>query len=160
MRDFLKPSNNGFVQIVKFAIAGAIATAVDFVIFGFFIKIFTFQYGYMLASTMGFVCASLVSYVISIKWIFPNRAIKDRRLEFVIFLILGAIGLLINLALFYIFIETEYLKVITVFLSEGIHRIYPLDLGDLWVSKIAITVIVFFWNFFARKIILFRKTER
>jgi len=160
MKGFLKPNDNVFFQVIKSALAGVFALAVDYGLCWVFLKIFTFKYGYMPANTIGFLMGNLISYILSVKWIFLDRAIKDKKQEFTIFLILSAIGLLINTILLYILVEAVYFKEIIVVLSEGIHRICHLELGDLWISKILVTIIVFFWNFFARKIILFKKTER
>ena len=76
-------------------------------------------------------------------WTFKdNNSYKDKRVkETVLIYVVSAIGLLFNMLLMYIFVtllkmDTPLLKV---------------------VSKVLSTGIVFFWNFFIRKLVIYRK---
>ena len=136
-----------------FAIAGAIATIVDWFFYYVFLRIFTFKYGYMPASCIGFIFGVLVSYYISIKWIFTARNIKNRKLELIIFFIIGIIGLLFTQLFMYLFNEINPFKEITQMLTNILSPHFALS--NEWSSRIIVTIIVFFWNFFARKFIIF-----
>ncbi|MHB8362033.1 MAG: GtrA family protein, partial [Patescibacteria group bacterium] len=77
-----------------------------------------------------------VNYILSILWIFTTtRKIKKRHLEFIYFSIIGVIGLILNDIFLY-------------YLTSNIHIYYIL-------SEILATVIVYLWNFFARKYFMF-----
>ncbi len=145
--------SNTLYQMFLFALAGAVATVVDWVFYYIFLHIFTFKYGYMPASCIGFIFGVLVSYYISIKWIFTARNIKNRKLELFIFFIIGIIGLALTQLFMYLFNEINPFKEITQMLSNLLSPLFVL--AHEWSSRIIVTVIVFFWNFFARKVIIF-----
>lgn len=157
MKRFLEPTNNSFFQVIRFAIVGLVATLVDFSIMKLFLGIFLFKYGYLFASSLGFVAGVGVSYLFSISWVFSNRSVKNVKLEFVIFIVIGIFGLVLNQVLMFLCMEISPFKEYIVLISEKIYQIYDWSVSVVWMSKIFATIIVFFWNFFARKFILFRK---
>ena len=75
-------------------------------------------------------------YLLSVVWVFNNRTLGNRWAEFTVFAIIGVIGLGLNALIMYVCTD-----------KMGIYYM---------ISKIISTVIVFFWNFFARKIVLFK----
>ena len=141
--------------MIKFGIAGVFATLADFAVYGFCLNIFTFKYDYLAAGCLSFCVGVTVSYYISIKWVFTTRNIKNKKLEMLLFFLIGVVGQ----ALMYLFNEIHPFKDMTIMLSHTVIHIIniPIALDDLpkWSSKIIVTIIVFFWNFFARKFIIF-----
>ncbi len=87
----------------------------------------------VLAASIGFSVGLIVNYVLCILWVFPPTIISKRWHELVIFLAIGLVGL-----------------GLTDLIIWGLSR----RIG-LVVAKIAAVGIVFFWNFFARKKILY-----
>ncbi|MBP5274171.1 MAG: GtrA family protein [Abditibacteriota bacterium] len=156
MKSFLEPTESGFGQLVRFAAAGLLNTAVDFAVTAVFLGIFTFHYGYIPASCIGFLAGVVLSYVLSVRWIFTVRSVSDRRLEFMLFLVIGIIGLVLHAWLLYVMVDTSPAKEMVMTLTRKLDFIFKMEEPDVWFSKIAVTVIVFFWNFYARKCILFR----
>lgn len=141
-----------------FALAGALATIVDYFFYWVSLKIFSFyfpeaRFSYLPASCIGFIFGILVSYFISIKYIFQNRNIKNTKLELLIFFVIGIIGLIFTQLFMYLFNEINPFKEITIMLTNLLSPIGHLK--SEWSSKIIVTIIVFFWNFFARKVIMF-----
>ncbi|HEB35677.1 hypothetical protein LCGC14_1004650 [marine sediment metagenome] len=126
-------SDKTSVQLFKYSFVGGIAYSVDF---GFLI--FLTEVGkihYLISASIAFILGLLVNYAISILWVFPKRALANKRAEFLIFSIIGLVGLGLN-------------EVIIWFFTESVHFHYL-------ISKVFSTFVVFFWNFIARKKILF-----
>lgn len=120
-------------QFIKYFFAGGCAFILDFTTF-----IFLAQYlkiDYLISNTFAFLFGLTLNYILSIKFIFPNRKIKNIKKEYILFGIIGIIGLLLNQFLLYTCIETME--------------------QSLVFSKIFATALVFIWNFAARKIVLF-----
>ena len=129
----LSKSDKTSVQLLKYGFVGGMAYCVDFGSLFFlteFIKIH-----YLISAAIAFILGLVTNYALSIFWVFPKRTLANKRTEFLLFSIIGLIGLGLN-------------EVIIWFFTEFIHYHYL-------ISKIFSTVIVFFWNFIARKKILF-----
>jgi putative flippase GtrA len=94
---------------------------------------------YLLSAAIAFILGLAVNYLLSTLWVFPDSRLNNKMAEFIVFASIGLVGLLINEVIMYICCE-----VLTI---------------HYMISKLCSTGIVFFWNFFARKIILFTKTK-
>lgn len=138
IKDLFKgETNNTSLQLFRYIFVGGSAFLVDFSIF--FILTKYFHIHYLLSAGIGFIFGLMVNYILSIKWIFYNRAVEKRLLEFLFFALIGIIGLGLNELFIWIF--TDLLL------------IYFL------LSKLITAFIVYFWNFFARKFLLFNKSN-
>lgn len=125
---------NLFKEYYRYIIVGLIVTGFDFCILVFLTEVLKFYHMY--SGAIAFTLASVLHYYLSIKFVFKNRTLTTKRLEFLIFFTLGLIGLCVFLGLFYLFTDV---------------------LGILYmISKIIATGISFTFNFLARKYILFR----
>ncbi len=121
------------VQLTRYAIVGALASFVDF---GLLFAITQYlKINYLISAAVGFSAGVFINYILCTTWVFRKRTQENRLFEFLIFLSIGLIGLAIN--------ETAMW-----FLTERIHFHYLL-------SKTDSVAIVFFWNFFARRVALF-----
>lgn len=90
---------------------------------------------YLYSGAAAFLLGLTVVYLLSISWVFEHRVSHNPWLEFGIFALIGIVGLGINELVLYVF--------------TGIFGWYYL------LSKAASVVVVFSWNFIARKRILF-----
>jgi len=126
-------SHKTSIQLFKYGFVGGIAFCVDFGSLFFLTEVIKIHY--LISAAIAFILGLLTNYTLSILWVFPKRAIADKRVEFLLFLIIGLVGLGLN-------------EVIIWFFTEFIHFYYL-------ISKLFSTVVVFFWNFFARKKLLF-----
>jgi putative flippase GtrA len=127
-----KPSNL-IGQMLRYSISGAIAFSVDITLL-FILTEFTVL-NYLISAGISFTIGMLVVYLLSINWVFSKRSLKSRHKEISVFFIIGIIGLGLNEVIIWSFTELgniHYLK-----------------------SKLISTAIVYFWNFFNRKYILF-----
>lgn len=119
---------------LKYLIAGGTGFVVDFCTLSFCYTILGWHY--LLSASLGFSAGLVVVYLLSNKWVFAVRQMKERRaLEFAIFLIIGLIGLLLTNLLMWILVD-----------GCGIHAL---------LAKLVTTAMVLLWNFGARKIILY-----
>ena len=90
---------------------------------------------YLLSAAGSFFMGVLVNYYLSVKWVFATRKLASRRAEFLIFVVITGVGLLFNLLI--IAGMVELVKV------------------GYWIALVVATIIVFFWNFLARKKVLY-----
>jgi putative flippase GtrA len=122
------------IQMFRYLFVGGAAFIVDFL--SLFILTDFFGIYYLISAAIAFILGLIVNYFLSISWVFNKRKLKNRHLEFGMFAIIGIIGLGFN-------------EVVIWFFTQDL-QIYYL------ISKIFAAIIILFWNFFARKYILFR----
>lgn len=135
---FTEETDNTFIQLFRYGFVGGAAFLVDY---GFlFLLTEVFGIHYLLSATISFILGLITNYLLSVVWVFNNRKLANRWAEFGVFAIIGVIGLGLNALIMYLCTD-----------KIGIHYM---------LSKIISTVIVFFWNFFARKIILFKNCSK
>ena len=140
--DHLKtPYKSIFLQLIRYAFSGGIAFVVDFGLLWFVTDICHAHY--LVGAFCGYTAGLIITYLLSIKWIFSERKLSEQQgAEFIIFTVIGLVGLLLTQGLMYAF--TEYL-----FGTD--HYLY---------SKLLTTVIVSLFNFAMKKLLLFsRKKE-
>ena len=126
---------NMFLQeYYKYIIAGIFVTVVDFSVLIFLTEYCNFYHMY--SAAMAFVMASILHYYLSVSFVFKNRIFHKKGFEFLIFFIIGLLGLIFFLVFFYLFTDVI-----------GVYYIF---------SKIFASGISFTFNFLARKILLFR----
>lgn len=119
-------------QLAKFGVVGIVATIIDFGIMNLL------HYGahlhILFANTAGFVVSLIFNYVASMKFVFEHKDGMSRRREFIIFVVLSVIGLILN-------------DGIVLALNKGLSI-------EANVAKIAATALVMIYNFVTRKILL------
>ena len=130
---FKDKPRNMVIQMMRYSISGAIAFSIDIALL--FIMTEYAGINYLIAAIIAFTLGMIIVYLLSISWVFPNRSFKNRHKEIWIFLIIGFIGLGLNEVIIWSF--TEFVNF------------------HYMISKMISTVIVYFWNFFNRKYILF-----
>lgn len=148
-------------EIVRFVIVGGVATLVDFVIASLFqYLIYTSSATWLIlglipitasvfvSTIMGFTFGVIVNYVLSILVVFKD--VEDKRksrsvMGFIIFVALGTIGFLINLAI-----------------KEVGNMILAFEGNFFWFAFVFAfaTLIVLIYNYISRKLILFRPSKK
>lgn len=128
-----KPSHKLRVQLVRSLVVSVIALVTDFSTLVALKEVVGLHY--LAAATLSFILGVVVNYYLSIKWVFAKRKLDSRRREFIIFVIICAMGLVLNLAI--IANLVQWLKF------------------DYRIAKLVSTIVVFFWNFIARKKLLY-----
>lgn len=126
---------NTYVEIFRYLVSGIIAFGAD----TFILYTLTEYAGiyYLISSIIGFCVGLLISYILNVIWVFNDRKIVNKKLEFGIFLIISLIGLALNSLFMWLMTSVLIL-----------YYIY---------SKIITTVLVFIWNYIAKKKSLFSR---
>lgn len=132
---FKGKADSTLLQLFRYTFVGGLAFIVDFGTLYILTEYFNIYY--LVSGGIAFIFGLIINYFLSVKWVFNNRVIENRLLEFFLFALIGLVGLGLNEL--FLWILTDILL------------IYYL------LSKIITTVLVYLWNFFARKIILFNK---
>jgi len=120
-------------QLLKSVLVSLVAFAIDFAV----LVLLTEAAGlhYLISAGISFLAGTTVSYVLSVTWVFPVRRFSSKAVEYIIYIAVGAIGLGLNEALLWVFTE-------------------PLGIFYM-ASKVIAAALIFFWNFGARKLVLF-----
>ena len=119
-------------QIMKFGIVGVLAFIIDY---GLMVAL-TELVGLapVASATVSFIVSVVFNYVASMRFVFSHKEGMSKQREFVIFVVLSVIGLLINDGLMWA--GTELVAI------------------DYRIVKIGATAVVMVWNFVTRKLFL------
>ena len=133
---FVEKTDNPFLQLFRYVFVGGIAAVFDF---GTLYLLDEFcRIHHLLAAAVAFLVGVTVNYLISKQFVFTQKKASPVA-EFLEYAVIGVIGL---------------------GLTEGIVYLCTVILGFyVMLSKLVATVLVFFWNFFARRIFLYRSKE-
>jgi putative flippase GtrA len=122
-------------ELVRYAVVGGLASLVDV---GLLVGLTSGGGVYYLhATTIAFGCGLLTSYLLSIAWVFQARTWQNPVVEFGLFTLIGGIGLLGNGVCMWFFTEYAHLHYLC--------------------SKMVSGLVVFLWNFVAKKWVLFHR---
>ena len=132
---FIEKTDNTLIQLFRYTFVGGIAFVVDFV--SLFLLTEFAGLHYLYSAAIAFILGLIINYILSILWVFKSRTVNKKIIEIIIFAVIGIIGLGLNEVMIWFF--TEQLT---------IYYLY---------SKLISTAIVYFWNFLARKYILYNK---
>lgn len=131
---FKNPSSNLFVQLFRYVIVGGTAFVADFGLLALLTELGGLPY--QLSACVSFAAGLAVNYLLSIVWVFGSeaRSTATRTMEFLLFAVIGLIGLGMNSLIMWAFTEVARLHYL--------------------VSKLISTIIVFAWNFLARRTLI------
>ncbi len=127
-------TSNIFIQLFRYTIVGGIAFIFDFGTLYILTEFFNVYY--LFSAGVAFLLGLSVNYLLSIIWVFEKHRVKSRYFEFIVFSLIGVVGLALNEFFIWFFTETI-----------GFYYL---------LSKILSVVFVYLWNFFIRKFTLFR----
>ena len=117
---------------MKFGIVGVLAFLIDY---GLMVALTEF-FGvpYLISNTISFIVSVIFNYVASMRYVFERRDDLSRHREFITFVVLSVIGLILNDLLMWVFVSLWFI--------------------DYRISKLIVTFLVSIWNFVSRKIFL------
>ena len=126
-------NNEFWQQLWRYGIVGGIAFVLDYGC----LFVLTEYCGihYLYSAAIAFLVGLATNYILSKIWVFKDNRIGNKFIEFLLFAVIGVVGLGLNELLIYIFAH-----------CLSFHYM---------VGKIVSTIVVFFWNFLARKYLLF-----
>lgn len=129
---FSEPTEDTLVQFFRYIFVGGVAFVADAAV----LWLCSLAMHYLIATAIAFIAGLAVNYALS-KWLVFTEKKTKAAVEFLIYGIIGLIGLGITEGLMYLFTDVV-----------GLH---------LLISKIIAAAIVLVWNFTARKFTLYRK---
>lgn len=136
--------------MIRFALVGAVATVFDYAVLLSLYELLHISQWISVAA--GYGVGLLVCYVLSIVWVFPYRSISNKRWEFALFMIIGVIGLVLTeLAVEAALRIMPFMPQLTAHLSASMR---------ISAAKLIAIIVVFFFNFWARKATMFRHPVR
>ena len=130
---FMKENNKKLlVQIFRFGIVGGLAFVIDYAILILCKEVFHFPI--LVSSAIAFSISVIFNYILSIIWVFEVDKEKNQKKNFVIFLLLSIVGLILTEIIMYV----------------------GTDIGNIHylIVKIIATAIVMIFNFITRKMFL------
>ena len=135
---FVAPTKNNLLQAFRYLFVGGIAFIADW---GTLAILTLLGLHYLIATAIAFLIGLTVNYFLSKAFVFrAEQASTGAAGEFIVYALIGAAGLAITSGLMYCAVELA--------------KMHPL------VAKCVIAVIVLAWNFFMRKILLYRRKEQ
>ena len=135
LKTILKEKPDSLIgQLFRYAVVGGISFVVDYGS----LWLLTEKAGlpYLWSAAIAFILGLICNYLLSTAWVFGESKLKNAWAEFAAFAIIGVIGLGLNELIMFAF-------------TDGLGFHYML-------SKIVSTGIVFFWNFLARRFLVFK----
>jgi len=120
---------------VRYFGASAFALAIDLATYSGLIYVAGVHY--LFAAPVGFALGLALIYLLSVRWVFAERRLADRRVEFTVFTLIGLAGMGINELVIY----------------AGVDRF---ALGPV-PAKLVSAGLVFCFNFATRKLVLFTR---
>jgi putative flippase GtrA len=140
-------------EFCKYFFVGTIAALLD--IFTF--SLLTLQVGinYLIANVFSTCLGLLFNYYFSCIFVFRLKKINVRR-DFLPFALIGFVGLGLQNLMLYLFIDLQLALQPTNLIAWMMNT--SIDIKP--ISKIFVTGVIFLWNFFMRKYIVFKKAEK
>ena len=124
-------------QLLLSVAASMLSFGLDFGVLAFLTEVAGLHY--LVSAAFSFALGTTMSYTLSVHFIFDIRRFASRTLEYGLFVLVGAVGLGLNEVLLWALTD-----------KLGIYYL---------ISKIIAAALVFFWNFGARKFLLFRSVS-
>lgn len=131
---FLEPTANPLIQFFRYVFVGGCSFLVDAGVLWLCVQL---GLHYLVAACFGFVAGLICNFVLSRALVFRAETARvGRVLEFAAYALIGLIGLGLTELLLYFFTEIVQFHYM--------------------ISKVIASAVVLFWNFLARKLLLYR----
>jgi len=135
------------IKFIRYSVVGAVASLVDITVFCVFANIM--HANYILANVFAFIAGSVTNYYFSTRWVF-GRPQFNYYLGFILCTLIGFIGLIFSSFIMYILIDQKLILYLSPDMGMGLMK---------FAAKIIATIIVFFWNYGARRLFIYRREE-
>ena len=126
---FIEKTDNSLLQFIRYFFVGGVAAVVNIGMLFIFTDVCHIYY--LVSNIISFTLGLIVNYILSKLLVFQDKVSLSTSKEFIIYAIIGVVGLGIDTLLMSTFTDT--------------FNIYYM------LSKIISTLLVFIWNFGARK---------
>ena len=143
-------SDNTIVQFLRYVVVGGGATVVQWGLLIILKELCGLDAN--IANAIGFLGGLTFNYLISTKWVFDTSGVTNRAAEITAFVLIGIVGLGINQGVIWLF-DKPLAK------AKVFGSLIPADKYYL-IGQVIATGIAFFWNFFARKYLIYNKGDK
>ena len=126
-------SSSSLVQFIRYVFVGGAAFAVDYL--ALYLLAHFAGLHYLLAASLSYLLGMVANYLVSVRWVFDFRRIRQWEREFAIFFMIGIAGLILNGLAITLLVE-----------AAG---------APYMAAKLAAAAAILFFNFGARKVLLF-----
>lgn len=149
-----------FIRFLKFSAVGTLGAVIDFGVLNLLVQLASFPK--VLANACSFTTAVISNFVWNRLWVYPETRGEPLRRQFVQFLVVNLVGLVINTAIFYV--SDRWFLGQTGLLAGpvgALARAIGMEHFDLAYNgaKVIATGVVLFWNFFVNRIWTFRHVQ-
>ena len=128
---FGEKTDSLLMQFIRYFFVGGIAAVVNIGLLFIFTEIININY--VISNIIAFIFGLIVNYCLSKKIVFTNENSVNKVFEFIMYAVIGVLGLGIDTLMLWIFTDK--------------FKIYYM------LSKMISTMITFIWNFVARKLL-------
>ena len=122
------------VQLLKYGVVGGVSFIVDYGSLWLLTEVAGLHH--LVSAAIAFILGLTCNYLISTAWVFGESRLRSTAAEFSAFALIGVVGLGLNELIMWLCVD-----------EGGQHYM---------IAKLVSTAIVFFWNFFARRFLLFK----
>jgi len=124
-------------QIFKFGVVGIVAFGIDYGILILLTEVIGINY--LVSATISFSVSVVFNYIASMRFVFKRKDRSPKTKEFMIFVLLSIVGLVLNDLLIWLGVSFSF---------------------DYRLVKLVVTVIVMVYNFITRKLLLEERSEK
>ncbi|MCL6557762.1 MAG: GtrA family protein [Firmicutes bacterium] len=125
------------IQLCKFAAVGGVNTLIDWAVYFTVLKIFPAEsiFFYSLAKGFSYLCGMINSFFLNRCWTFKAGPDENEGCRFIRFVVVNAVGLGINSAFIYVFLNLNLDHALALFFTTGITFGFNFTLSKLWVFR-------------------------
>ena len=122
-------------QLVKYSIVGGISFVADYSVF--YVLVAFVDVDYLVASIYGYILGVFVNYTLARKYVYSIENTIRKSMELLGVYLFSTVGLLIHQIVIYIMVE--------------------FFINNVYISKVLASIAVLFWNYYAKKIYIYRE---
>lgn len=131
---FIEKSNHGLIQFFRYGFVGGFSALVD--IGALFACTSLLGIHYLISLAIAFILGTIVNYTLSILWVFDSS--KNKKMEFLLFTLIGLGGLGINELIVWSLVEFAHLYYLPAkFVSVSVVVIWSFSLRRLLFARLS-----------------------
>ena len=102
-------------EALRYLAVSLVSLTIDVMILAYFVQVL--KWGNLTAATTSFLAGACVAYALSVRFVFTQHRLRNRRAEFAGFVAIGVLGLAVNIGVIYLCIHFLALQVL---LAKGV----------------------------------------
>jgi putative flippase GtrA len=98
-------------EALRYAAVSLVSLAIDVTILAFLVQVL--KWGNLAAAATSFLTGACVAYALSVRFVFTQHRLSNRRAEFAGFVAIGTLGLAVNVGVIYLCLRFLGLQILT-----------------------------------------------